>query len=107
VKSTLEPVGTALLDQAFDGLDAAFVAARGKRYARGYRFAIDQDRAGAAFAAVASGLYAGQARDIAQVIYKQLIFRHRVFTPATIEFQLEQPLPRPRALCWHDCFSIP
>jgi hypothetical protein len=107
VKSTLEPIGAALLYEAFDGLDGAFLAASGKHYARRYSFTIDQDRACAAFAAIASDLHAGQARNVAQIIYKQLIVRHGVFTPATIEFQPEQSLPRLRALFLHDRFSTP
>jgi hypothetical protein len=63
------------------------LATSGKHYARRHRFAIDQDRAGAAFAAIASDFHARQARNVAQVIYKQLIVRYGVFTPATVEFQ--------------------
>jgi hypothetical protein len=107
VKSTLEPVGAALLHETFDGLDGTSLAASGKRYARRHCFAIDQDRACTAFAAIASDLHAGQARNVAQVIYKQLIVRHGVFTPATVEFQAEQSLPRPWAPFLHDRSSTP
>ncbi len=39
---------------------------------------VDQHRAGAAFAAVAAGLGAGEADDLAQIVEQQQIVRHRV-----------------------------
>ena len=52
---------------------------------------VDQHRAGAAFAAVAAGLGAGQAHFLAQIIEQQHIVGDRVGAVAAVERELKQP----------------
>ena len=53
----------------------------------GTGFAVHQNRAGAAFAAVAAGLYASEVHDLAQIVDQQLSFGDRVFAPSPVELQ--------------------
>ena len=64
--------------------------ARGKRQARQDLAIIDQHGAGAAFAAVASGLRAGESHHLAQIVEQQQVVGHRIDPPAVVERELEQ-----------------
>ena len=101
MEGALQAVEPPLRGHAFDGLDAASFAAHGERDAGWYRLAVDQDRAGAALAAVATGLRARQMGDVAQVIDQQIAIGDGVFAPAPVELQAQQTLLRWRARCVH------
>src|SRR6185312_10422015 len=71
--------------ERFDGIDALALDGRCERQAGERRFVVDQDRAGAAFAAVAAGLGAGEADLFAQVIEQQNIVGDRVGAVAPVQ----------------------
>ena len=70
---------------ALDRLDRLVLHGGGQRQAGEPRLAVDQHRAGAAFAAVAAGLGAGEADFLAQVIEQQNIVGDRVGTVAPVQ----------------------
>src|SRR5262249_2424271 len=51
----------------------------------------DQDRAGAALAAVAAGLGAGEPDHLPQVVEQQQVVGNRVDAPAAVQVELEDP----------------
>ena len=79
----------AIIRQALDGLDVAPGAAMRQGDAGQPRRAVDQHRAGAAFAAVAAHLGAGQADLFAQVIDQQRVVGHRVLARLSVHGEAE------------------
>ncbi len=72
------------------------------------RLVVDQHRAGAAFAAVAAGLGAGQADLLAQVVEQQDIVGDRIGAVAPVEPAFKQPGQTFLPLClfpWRRLFS--
>jgi hypothetical protein len=101
VKCALEAIGLALVSEALDGLDCTPLATDCERDAGWYRFTVKENRARAAFAAVTSGFYTCHPRNVAKIVDEQLIFRHGVLTPTSIQLQSKQSLSRLQALCGH------
>ena len=64
---------------------------RGQREAGQRRFVVDQHGAGAAFAAVAAGLGAGEADFFAQEIEQQDVVGDRVGAVTPVERELKKP----------------
>src|SRR5690606_37291262 len=87
VEGLLQPAHPAACRQALDRLDALAGAARGQRDAGQPRLAIDQYRAGAALAAVATLLRAGQADGLAQVVDQQGVVGDRILAGAPVHRQ--------------------
>ncbi len=77
--------------ERLDGVDALARDRRRQRQAGQRRLVVDQHRAGAAFAAVAAGLGAGQAQLLAQEIEQQHVVRHRLAAVAAVERERKQP----------------
>jgi hypothetical protein len=68
-----------------------------KRQAGWHGLAIDHDRAGSAFAAVAAGLGSGEARDVAQIVDEQHAGGDSILPPSPVQLHPENLLPVP----WH------
>ena len=81
------------------------LAARGERDARELRLAVDQHRAGAAFAAVAAALGAGEPQRLAQIVEQQRVIRDRILAVPAVDRQGKDALghvfsDRPRLRTW-------
>ncbi len=87
--------------QRLDGVDALAGDCCRQRQARQRGLVVDQHRAGAALAAVAPGLGAGQADGLAQVVEQQPVVGDRVGAPAPVQRELENTChgPFPLAAC--------
>jgi len=101
MKGALQPTWPSLREQALDCLHVTTFATHGKGETGGHRFAINQDGARAALAAVASCLDAGEAGDLAQVIDQQLRLSDGILAPAAIEDKLKQSFSRRLDRCMH------
>jgi hypothetical protein len=102
VKRALQAVEMAVSDKPFNGLYVPAFASHGEGDAGGHRVSVDQDRASAAFAAVAAGFDTGQANDIAQIFDEQLVLGDGILAPPAVDGQPEQSLDRP----WLCRFSL-
>ena len=71
--------------ERFHGVDAPAGDARRERQAGEPRRVVDQHRAGAALAAVASRFCAGEADEFPQIIQQQKIVRHRIDARPAVE----------------------
>ena len=74
--------------------------ARGQRQAGEARLVVHQHRAGAAFAAVAAGLGAGEADGLAQVVEEKAVAGDRVDAPAPVEGEFENSGHSGLPACW-------
>ena len=101
VKRALEAIGPSLVGEALDGVDRTPLATDCERDAGRYCFTVEENCARAAFAAVTSGFHTRQPRNVAKIVDEQLIFRHGVITPLSIELQSKQSFSWLRALCRH------
>ena len=72
MKGALQSAKPPLRRQTLDRFDVTALAAHSERNAGWHGFAVDQDRAGAALAAIATGLHAGEMRDVAQIVDQQV-----------------------------------
>jgi len=80
-----------VVPERLDGIDALARDSRGDREAGERRPVVDQHGTGAAFAAVAAGLGAGEADLFAQEIEQQNVVRNRVGAVTPIERELKNP----------------
>src|SRR5712692_1884391 len=74
---------------AFDGLNRAALAFEREQQAGELRLAVDQHRAGAAFAELAAVLGAGEAEVLAQQLEQRLVRRERDFVAFAVDRQAE------------------
>jgi hypothetical protein len=89
VKAALNGGQMTVFGEWLDGVDAAAFDARCERQARQSRHVVDQDRASAAFAAVAAGFRSGQPDDFPQIIQEQYIVGNRIGAGSTVEHELK------------------
>jgi len=92
VEGALQARDVALGGEAFDRLDAAPGDAVRQRAAGQSGLVVDQHGAGAAFAAVATLLGAGEAQAVAQVVEQQCVFRDGFLAPAPVDPETQYPL---------------
>src|SRR5262249_371744 len=77
--------------ERFHGVDAPPLHAGRQGQAGEPRPVVDQHRAGAALAAVTTGLGAGEPDDLAQVIEQQQVVGNRVDPPAAVQDRFQNP----------------
>src|SRR5262249_24468214 len=77
--------------EGLDCIDATARDARSEREAGEPRAIVDQDRAGAALAAVTAGLGAGEPDHLPQVVEQEQVVGYRVDAPAAVQVELENP----------------
>ena len=87
VEGALQRAQCSLPVLALDRLDGAAFAARREREAGKPRLAVDEHGAGAAFAAVAAALRAGEAEALAQVIDEQERVLDQLLARAAVDIQ--------------------
>src|SRR5437773_10476223 len=81
----LDRVELAILGQALDRLQALALCLNGKHRAALHRLAVDEDRARAALARVASDVCAGEPQVVAQVMHEQQARLDLMLVPAAVD----------------------
>src|SRR5271165_1448646 len=104
--------------KTFDGLDLAVVAGDREHQARARRLAVDEDRAGAAYAVLAAEVGSGQIAALTQKISQGQARRHVVGNGGAVDADTDRGHPSTccaariaatvRRLCWNSskCRSV-
>jgi hypothetical protein len=85
VERALQPTQMAVRGQAFYRLDRSPLGSKRQHEARRCGFAVEENGAGATFAAVAAGFRPSKSGDVAEVIDKEDVVGDGIFTPSTVE----------------------
>ena len=91
MESALDRGEAPILGERLDRIDPRALDACHKREAGEPRDVVDEHGAGAALAAVTSGLGPGQPDDFPQIIEQQQVVRDRIDPRAAVEYEFKNP----------------